>query len=68
MGESPYRCKSDSPNQMIKTKKPIRIPLSEREAVRLLGKVKPTADMPRPGARKKRGAEKYQQGKEDGPK
>jgi hypothetical protein len=38
----------------------IRIPLSEREAVRLLGKVvrllgkvKPTADMPRPGAAKK---------------
>jgi hypothetical protein len=30
--------------------KPIHIPLSEREAVRLLGKVKPTADMPRPGA------------------
>ena len=28
----------------------IHIPLSEREAVRLLGKVKPTADMPRPGA------------------
>jgi len=30
----------------------IHIPLSEREAVRLLGKVKPTADMPRPGASK----------------
>jgi hypothetical protein len=28
----------------------IHIPLPEREAVRLLGKVKPTADMPRPGA------------------
>jgi hypothetical protein len=28
----------------------IHIPLSEREAIRLLGKVKPTADMPRPGA------------------
>lgn len=28
----------------------IHIPLSEREAVQLLGKVKPTADMPRPGA------------------
>lgn len=28
----------------------IRIPLPEREALRLLGKVKPTADMPRPGA------------------
>jgi hypothetical protein len=28
----------------------IHIPLDEREAVRLLGKVKPTADMPRPGA------------------
>ena len=28
----------------------IRIPLSEGEAVALLGKVKPTADMPRPGA------------------
>jgi hypothetical protein len=31
----------------------IHIPLTEREAVRLLGKVKPTADMPRPGASKK---------------
>jgi hypothetical protein len=31
----------------------IHIPLPEREAVRLLGKVKPTADMPRPGAAKK---------------
>jgi hypothetical protein len=31
----------------------IHIPLSEREAVRLLGKVKPTKDMPRPGAAKK---------------
>jgi len=30
----------------------IHIPLTEREAVRLLGKVKPTADMPRPGAAK----------------
>lgn len=30
----------------------IHIPLPEREAVRLLGKVKPTADMPRPGASK----------------
>lgn len=30
----------------------IHIPLSEREAVQLLGKVKPTADMPRPGASK----------------
>jgi len=30
----------------------IKIPLSAREAVRLLGKVKPTADMPRPGASK----------------
>ncbi|MBV8807993.1 MAG: hypothetical protein JO033_04915 [Acidobacteriaceae bacterium] len=28
----------------------IHIPLTEREAVRLLGKVKPTIDMPRPGA------------------
>lgn len=28
----------------------IHIPLPEREAVRLLGKVKPAADMPRPGA------------------
>jgi len=27
----------------------IRIPLSEDRAVALLGKVKPTADMPRPG-------------------
>jgi hypothetical protein len=32
----------------------IHIPLSEREAVRLLGKVKPTADMPRPGASAKK--------------
>jgi len=31
----------------------IRIPLSEGEAVALLGRVKPTADMPRPGAAKK---------------
>ena len=30
----------------------IHIPLSEREAVRLLMQVKPTADMPRQGARK----------------
>jgi hypothetical protein len=30
----------------------IHIPLTEHEAVRLLGKVKPTADMPRPGAAK----------------
>jgi hypothetical protein len=42
----------------------IHIPFSEREAVRLLGKVKPTADMPRPGAskqkanRKKKAAQK----------
>lgn len=28
----------------------IHIPLSENEAVRLLGKVKPTKDMPGPGA------------------
>jgi hypothetical protein len=28
----------------------IRIPLSEEEAVTLLGRVKPTADMPRQGA------------------
>jgi hypothetical protein len=28
----------------------LRIPLSEGEAVALLGRVKPTADMPRPGA------------------
>ncbi len=28
----------------------IHIPLPEDEALRLLGKVKPTADMPRPGA------------------
>ena len=28
----------------------IHIPLSEREAVSLLGRVKPTADMPRQGA------------------
>ena len=28
----------------------IRIPLREAEAVALLGRVKPTADMPRPGA------------------
>lgn len=30
----------------------IRIPLTERQAVRLLGRVKPTAEMPRPGAAK----------------
>jgi hypothetical protein len=30
----------------------IRIPLPENEALRLLGKVKPTAEMPRPGATK----------------
>ncbi len=30
----------------------IRIPLPERDALRLLGKVKPTAEMPRPGATK----------------
>jgi hypothetical protein len=34
----------------------IHIPLTEREAVRLLGKVKPTADMPRPGASRKKKA------------
>jgi hypothetical protein len=28
----------------------IRIPLFENEALRLFGKVKPTKDMPRPGA------------------
>jgi hypothetical protein len=32
----------------------IRIPLTEREAVTLLGRVKPTADMPRPGASPKK--------------
>jgi hypothetical protein len=36
----------------------IHIPLSEREAVRLLGKVKPTADMPRQGASSKPTAKK----------
>ena len=36
----------------------IKIPLSAREAVRLLGKVKPTADMPRPGASGKKKAAK----------
>ena len=30
----------------------IRIPLSEKEALRLLGNVKPDATMPRPGATK----------------
>lgn len=34
----------------------IRIPLSEDEALRALLKVKPTADMPRPGATKKKQA------------
>ena len=36
----------------------IHIPLPEREAVRLLGKVKPTADMPRPGASKSKAYKK----------
>jgi len=31
---------------------PLKIPLSEKEAVSLLLRVKPTADMPRPGASK----------------
>jgi hypothetical protein len=31
---------------------PIRIPLSEREALRLALQVKPTKEMPRPGATK----------------
>ena len=38
---------------MPRTSYNIRIPLSEGEAVTLLGRVKPTADMPRPGASKK---------------
>jgi hypothetical protein len=37
---------------MPRTTDNIRIPLSEGEAVTLLGRVKPTADMPRPGAAK----------------
>lgn len=32
----------------------IHIPLPEDEALRLLGKVKPTKDMPRPGATKRK--------------
>jgi hypothetical protein len=36
----------------------IHIPLSEAEAVRLIGKVKPTADMPRPGAAKPKAKKK----------
>jgi hypothetical protein len=35
---------------MPRTGNTIHIPLPEREALRLLMKVKPTADMPRPGA------------------
>jgi hypothetical protein len=41
----------------------IHIPLPEREAVRLLGKVKPTADMPRPGAAKKAKKQKAKRGR-----
>jgi hypothetical protein len=32
----------------------VHIPLDETEALRLFGKVKPTKDMPRPGAAKKK--------------
>jgi hypothetical protein len=38
------------PTIMAKPGNTIHIPLSEGEAVTLLGRVKPTADMPRPGA------------------
>jgi hypothetical protein len=38
---------------MPRTGDNIRIPLSEDEALRALLKVKPTKDMPRPGATKK---------------
>jgi hypothetical protein len=36
----------------------IKIPLSEKEAVSLLLRVKPTADMPRPGASKPKAKKK----------
>jgi hypothetical protein len=35
---------------MAKPGRDVHIPLAEAEAVRLLGKVKPTAEMPRQGA------------------
>jgi len=41
----------------------IRIPLPENEALRLLGKVKPTADMPRPGAQATKAKPKKKRGK-----
>lgn len=37
---------------------PISIPLSENEAVQLLGRVKPTAEMPRQGAHPTKAAAK----------
>lgn len=41
----------------------IRIPLPENEALRLLGKVKPTAEMPRPGAQATKAKPKRKRGK-----
>ncbi|MEI9811433.1 MAG: hypothetical protein WDO18_01590 [Acidobacteriota bacterium] len=35
---------------MANTSKTVHIPLSPAEAIRLIGKVKPTSDMPRQGA------------------
>jgi hypothetical protein len=43
---------------MPRTGHNIRIPLSEGEAVALLGRVKPTADMPRQGAHPTKGKKK----------
>jgi hypothetical protein len=37
-------------SDMANTAKTVKIPLTPAEAIRLLGKVKPTADMPRQGA------------------
>ena len=45
--------KSRHNGDMPRTGDNIRIPLSEDEALRALLKVKPTKDMPRPGAAKK---------------
>jgi len=43
---------------MAKQGDTIHIPLSEDRAVALLGKVKPTADMPRPGTHSTKGKKK----------
>jgi len=41
----------------------IHIPLKTNEAIRLLGKVKPTKDMPRPGAQATKAKPKRKPGK-----